>query len=66
MRAIEVGLRFLVQQGVKYVFGIPAVRSMLFMTPCWTSQSLSRLSPSMRTAPVIWQVPIRELLVFLR
>ncbi|MCY9657425.1 thiamine pyrophosphate-binding protein [Paenibacillus chondroitinus] len=24
MRAIEVGLRFLVQQGVKYVFGIPA------------------------------------------
>ncbi|WP_187274287.1 thiamine pyrophosphate-binding protein [Paenibacillus sp. N3.4] len=24
MRAIEIGLRFLVQQGVKYVFGIPA------------------------------------------
>ena len=24
MRAIEVGLRFLVQQGVRYVFGIPA------------------------------------------
>ena len=43
MRAIEVGLRFLVQQGVDMCSVFQQAQSMRSMMPFWTFLSLSRL-----------------------